>query len=140
MISDNLLSLRKLNRMTQEDVAEKIGVSRQAIAKWENGETMPDIQKCSQLAELFGVSLDDLVHLSDAPILPARQKGKHIFGVVTMGDRGQIVIPRRARKVFDLNPGDRLLVLGDEAQGLAMVKEKDFMNIVNAMRQDAKED
>lgn len=49
-------------------------------------------------------------------------KGKHIFGTVRVGERGQIVIPKEARKIFDINPGDTLLVLGDEEQGIAVVK------------------
>lgn len=49
-------------------------------------------------------------------------KGKHIFGTVKVGERGQIVIPKEARELFDINPGDLLLVLGDEEQGLAVVK------------------
>ena len=49
-------------------------------------------------------------------------KGKHIFGTVKVGERGQIVIPKEAREIFDINPGDSLLVLGDEEQGIAMVK------------------
>lgn len=48
--------------------------------------------------------------------------GKHIFGVARIGDKGQIVIPKRARDIFDLKPGDELIILGDEAQGLALVK------------------
>ena len=44
-------------------------------------------------------------------------KGKHIFGTVKVGERGQIVIPKEAREIFDINPGDTLLVLGDEEQG-----------------------
>ncbi len=54
-------------------------------------------------------------------------KGKHIFGAVKVGDKGQIVIPREARKIFNIQPGDSLLVLGDEAQGLALVKSDDFL-------------
>ena len=50
------------------------------------------------------------------------QKGKHIFGTVKVGERGQIVIPKEAREIFDINPGDSLLVLGDEEQGIAIVK------------------
>ena len=46
MIGDNLYSLRKLHQLTQEEVSERVGVSRQALAKWESGETMPDIEKC----------------------------------------------------------------------------------------------
>ena len=49
-------------------------------------------------------------------------KGKHIFGTVKVGERGQIVIPKEARELFDINPGDTLLVLGDEEQGIAVVK------------------
>lgn len=49
-------------------------------------------------------------------------KGKHIFGTVKVGERGQIVIPKKAREVFDINPGDSLLILGDESQGIAIVK------------------
>ena len=49
-------------------------------------------------------------------------KGKHIFGTVKVGERGQIVIPKEARELFDINPGDTLLVLGDEEQGIAIAK------------------
>ena len=49
-------------------------------------------------------------------------KGKHIFGTVKVGERGQIVIPKEARELFGINPGDTLLVLGDEEQGIAVVK------------------
>jgi len=50
------------------------------------------------------------------------KKGKYIYGVVKMGDKGQIVIPKEARDMFHLEPGDGLLVMGDEKQGLALVK------------------
>ena len=49
-------------------------------------------------------------------------QGKHIFGTVKVGERGQIVIPKEAREIFDINPGDSLLVLGDEEQGIDIVK------------------
>ena len=57
MFKDNLVQLRKLNNLTQEDIAAKVGVTRQAVAKWESGETMPDLDKSRRLAEVFGVSL-----------------------------------------------------------------------------------
>ncbi len=50
------------------------------------------------------------------------KEGKHVFGTVKVGERGQIVIPKEAREIFEINPGDRLLVLGDEDQGIAIVK------------------
>jgi AbrB family looped-hinge helix DNA binding protein len=51
-------------------------------------------------------------------------QGKHIFGAVRVSEKGQIVIPKKARNVFDIKPGDMLLVLGDETQGLAIVKQE----------------
>jgi AbrB family looped-hinge helix DNA binding protein len=50
------------------------------------------------------------------------QKGKYIFGTVKIGERGQIVIPKEARDVFNINPGDNLLLVGDEEKGIAIVK------------------
>ena len=47
--------------------------------------------------------------------------GKYIFGTAKVGERGQIVIPKEAREVMGIHPGDTLLILGDEKQGLAIV-------------------
>lgn len=52
--------------------------------------------------------------------------GKHIFGTVKVGEKGQIVIPKEARDIFNIKPGDTLLLLGDEAQGIAIVKNEIF--------------
>ena len=138
MFSENIVRLRKINQMTQEDIAEAVGVSRQAVAKWESGETIPDLEKCKLLAELFGVSLDDLANYEpeDNMGLDVPPKGKHIFGMVTVGDKGQIVIPAKARKLFDISPGDQLIVLGDESQGMAIIKAKDFLNLANMIRKN----
>ncbi|TCO68927.1 AbrB/MazE/SpoVT family DNA-binding domain-containing protein [Marinisporobacter balticus] len=54
--------------------------------------------------------------------MPEIKKGKYIFGSVKVGERGQIVIPKEARDKFDINPGNELLVFGDEKKGLAIVK------------------
>ncbi|MBE5886167.1 MAG: helix-turn-helix domain-containing protein [Lachnospiraceae bacterium] len=124
MLSENIQTLRKINEMTQEQVAEAIGVSRQAVAKYESGEAQPDLIKCAALAKLFDVTLDELVNYDskEATGVPIAPKGKYMFGMVSVGDKGQIVIPAKARKVFDIKPGDKLIVLGDIEQGLAMVK------------------
>jgi AbrB family looped-hinge helix DNA binding protein len=137
MFNDNLIRLRKIKQMTQEDIAEAVGVSRQAVAKWERGETIPDIEKCRILAELFGVSLDDLANFEPEENLgvDVPPKGKHLFGMVNVGDKGQIVIPARARKLFDIKPGDQLVVLGDESQGIAIMKANDFLNMANLIRE-----
>lgn len=128
MISMNLTFLRNTNKFTQEEVAEKIGVSRQAVAKWEMGETVPDLKNCMALAELYQVTLDDLVrHDTKETGIPIAPKGKHMFGTVTVGERGQIVIPKKARDLFDIKEGESLLVLGDEGEGIAIVKSSLFM-------------
>ena len=142
MFKDNLVRLRKTKQMTQEDVAGEIGVTRQAIAKWEDGETTPDLDKCRNLAALFGVSLDDLANYEpeDYLGLGIPPKGKHLFGLVTVGDKGQIVIPAKARRMFNINAGDRLLVLGDEGQGLAVLKPDYFLAIANLIEKEADAD
>ena len=47
--------------------------------------------------------------------------GRHIFGTVKVGERGQIVIPKEARDVFGIQPGDDLMLVGDERSGLAVI-------------------
>ena len=56
--------------------------------------------------------------------------GKYIFGVVKVGDKGQIVIPRDARKLYDIKPGDAMLVLGDH-RGIALLKTEIFQNVID---------
>ena len=57
-------------------------------------------------------------------------KGKHVFGKVKVGEKGQIVIPAKARKIFDIRPGDNLILLGDEGQGIAIIKEDKLLEIL----------
>lgn len=138
MLADNLIALRKLNAMSQEELAEKVGVSRQTLSKYETGESLPDIEKCKALADAFGVTLDDLVNYSPSENLglSVPPRGKHIFGMVKVGEKGQIVIPAKARKVFDIQPGDNLIVLGDEGQGIAIIKEKGLLELLQAGQQN----
>lgn len=56
-------------------------------------------------------------------------KGKHLFGTAKIGEKGQIVIPKEARKLFNINPGDTLLVLGDEKTGI-FISKPEVMNEV----------
>lgn len=123
MIYENLKKLRLKNGYTMEEVAERINVSRQSVSKWEKGESLPDILKCQELAVLFGVSLDVLVNGNVYERTPSSTAdGKYFFGIAKVGERGQIVIPMQARKVFSINPGDSLLIVGDVAQGLGIAK------------------
>ena len=136
MFKDNLVELRKIHEMSQEELADIIGVSRQTLSKYETGESLPDIEKCKSIADAFGVSIDDLLNYepNENMGLAVPPKGKHIFGIVKVGDKGQIVLPAKARKIFDINPGDRMLVLGDEGQGLAIIKEKGLLDLLRNAR------
>ena len=58
-------------------------------------------------------------------------KGKHLFGTVRVGEKGQIVIPKSARSIFGIQPGDSLVVLGDEASGLALMKSDTFLAMIS---------
>ena len=59
---EKLIQLRKARGLSQEALAEQLGVSRQAVSRWELGETTPDLANLKQLSELYGVSADYLIH------------------------------------------------------------------------------
>lgn len=61
MLPENLSALRRKSGLSQEQLAEKIGVSRQAISKWETGLSTPDLEKLVSLGECFGVTVDELI-------------------------------------------------------------------------------
>lgn len=106
MLAENLAMLRSLKGLSQEQAAEIAGV-----------------------AAFYGVTLDALVNQENrvgaARMAPA-PLGKHLWGTVVLGSRGQIVIPKAARETFTLREGDRLVVLGDESEGIALVKAETF--------------
>ena len=60
-IGKKIMDLRKKNGLSQEELAEKVGVARQTISKWELGETSPDLKQSKELSKIFNVSLDELV-------------------------------------------------------------------------------
>ena len=133
MISMNLKRLRKIHQYTQENIAEKINVSRQSIAKWESGESNPDIESLIKLSNLYNVSLDNLVNHSEdeSGITIPPSRGKYFFGAVSVGERGQIVIPKEAREVFNINSGDKLLILGDDERGIAVIHQRHVINFID---------
>ena len=129
MICENIQILRKKRNLTQEALAELVGVTRQTIAKWESGESVPDLSLAGKLASVLDVALDELVEAPREEFEDESLKGKHMFGVVTVGDKGQIVIPVRARRMFGIVPGSQLMVLGEEGQGLAILDARHFIGV-----------
>lgn len=61
MLSERIYALRRKHGMSQEQLAEKAGVSRQAVSKWETGQSMPELEKLMTLARCFGITIDELL-------------------------------------------------------------------------------
>ena len=131
MFKDNLIELRKINNMSQEDLASQIGVSRQTLSKYETGESLPDIDKCSAIAKVFGITVDDLINYDKEENMGVGvpPKGKYMFGMVKVGDKGQIVIPKQAREIFGIKPGDTLFLFGDEKRGIVIPPKEEFSEL-----------
>lgn len=63
----------------------------------------------------------------------AAPKGKHLFGLVKVGERGQIVIPKKARELFGIKPGDSMMILGNEElpfPGIALIKNDIYVELI----------
>ena len=135
MLDKNLQTLRRARGLTQEQAAAAVGVTRQALSKWESGESLPDLRNCAALARFYGVTVDDLLGYDEAETgLPLPPRGRHSFGFVTVDEAGRLPLPEAARRLFAIAPGDRLLLLGEEGNGLALLREQDFEAMLRGMR------
>ena len=61
-LPEKILKLRTEQELSQGELAERLEVSRQSVSKWETGQSVPDLDKIIRLADLFGVTVDELVH------------------------------------------------------------------------------
>ena len=86
VIANNLAFLRKKNKMTQLELAEKMNYSDKSISKWEHGDTLPDIEVLHKLAEYYGVTLDYLVN--DQP----HEEKEKLFSIKNQNKSNQIII------------------------------------------------
>ena len=77
-VSDRIRELRKIKGISQDELAEKLGVSRQAISKWENEQSIPDIDKVISLSDYFDVSTDYLLKGVE-PVTSMNKKYKNLF-------------------------------------------------------------
>ena len=68
-LSDKIMTLRRQKGWSQEELADRLGVSRQAVSKWESGTAQPELGKVTELARLLGVRVDDLLS-DEAPLVP----------------------------------------------------------------------
>ena len=85
-IANRLYELRKKNNLSQEELAEKIGVSRQAVSKWERAEASPDTDNLILIARLYSVSIDELLS-TEEPVEPVAQPAEGTREDYFQGDR-----------------------------------------------------
>jgi len=127
-IADNLRLLRHKNGYTLETIAEIISVSRQSVAKWEAGDSIPDVINCVKLASLYKISLDELVNkpLHQAILHDCDMEKGRICGVLEISPESTIRIPDSVMELFDLHQGGKVILLADKQQGIALVKCSQF--------------
>ena len=123
-LAENLRVLRQKSGYSLEEVAALTDVSRQAVGKWEIGESLPDLPNTLKLATLYKVSLDELV-LQELSEKSAQQNNK-IMGMLEVGSTGQIHLPDEVMSLFDIHTGENVLLLADKAQGIAIMKCSQF--------------
>ena len=78
-VGKNLKNIRKKNNLTQDELAEKLSVTRQAVSNWENGKTEPDIETLTKIAQIFDISIDELVDGIPKGIKELRGKKSHLY-------------------------------------------------------------
>jgi transcriptional regulator with XRE-family HTH domain len=78
-VGENIKNIRKKNNITQEELAEKLNVTRQAVSNWENGKTEPDIETLTNIAQIFDISIDELVDGIPKGIKELRGKKSHLY-------------------------------------------------------------
>lgn len=78
-VGKNLKNIRKKNDLTQDELAEKLSVTRQAVSNWENGKTEPDIETLTKIAQIFDISIDELVDGIPKGIKELRGKKSHLY-------------------------------------------------------------
>ena len=75
---EKIVKLRKQKGLTQDDFASAVGVSRQAVYKWESGQSYPEAQKLLEIKKLFDISIDDLLDENYEVVLPEKKKKKRL--------------------------------------------------------------
>lgn len=122
-ISENLRLLRSRFGYTLEGLAEIMGVTRQSVAKWEAGESSPDIANCVKLSALFKITLDEFVTLPLAGLMKEDKENQdRIMGVTEVDAEGKVRIPDKVLELFEIEKGGKVLLLADKNQGMAIVK------------------
>lgn len=125
MLKDVLIKLRKLGNYSQEEVAERCNVSRQAVSKWEQGLSIPDIYNCQELCKLYNIDINELLESDSNDYQMLVPKDKFIFGYTERKEEG-IVIPNEWLEAIGFTKEDSIICLGDKKQGIALVNAQNY--------------
>ncbi len=142
-IGNNISALRKKKGITQEELANELKVSSQAVSKWENNTSCPDISLLTQIADYFGVSVDDLLREQEEVIVDKAEENKdgnvkssddkkNIVIKVTQqnGKENIIKVPFKFVKL-GLNIGSMFGLDKDISEKIATLAQNDLTDIIN---------
>ena len=141
-IGNNISALRKKKGITQEELANELGVSAQAVSKWENNSSCPDVSLLTEIADYFGVSVDALLRENEKDIVNSSENKdtnakssddkKNIMIKVTQqnGKENIIKVPFKFVKL-GLNIGNMFGLSKDISDKIATLAENDMTDIVN---------
>lgn len=141
-IGNNISALRKKKGITQEELANELGVSAQAVSKWENNSSCPDVSLLTEIADYFGVSVDALLRENEEDIVNSSENKdtnakssddkKNIMIKVTQqnGKENIIKVPFKFVKL-GLNIGNMFGLSKDVSDKIATLAENDMTDIVN---------
>lgn len=124
-----IASFRKENGMTQLELADKMGVTDKAVSKWERDLSCPDINSLPKLAEIFGVSVDQLIQIRSKTQSDSNRNGANkitalVFKAVALA-MGIAVLVLSILKAIDIYSGFLMLGLGLTCIGIYLISEKD---------------
>ncbi len=138
-IGEYLSSLRKYYKITQDELSDRLGITRQAISKWENGATIPDIELLMKLSELYGVSINDIINADTTSIkyqkeivFPDKSKVPKEITVIGCGRWGTFI-------AWYLNEiGHKVSLYGRETsakmQRLVATRENEYLQLNNRIQ------
>ncbi len=134
---NRLAEIRKQHNLTQNDIADRLDISPQAVSKWENDLTSPDIDTLIKLAEIFNVSIDELVGKKSYEVQYVEQEERKDISKLmlrikidtTAGDRVRVNLPMTAVKAL-INNDSAKFISGDSA-----LEAIDFNQIMNMVEQ-----
>ena len=135
-LGNNLFHARKRRGLSQEDVAQRLGVSRQTVSKWETSETVPDIRQSKKMAVLYNISLDELIdfdldirEIQETIERTSRETEAKIDWSRAWGKKYPVLHEYRD-KVNNPNYENRLSKMMDEIRQEYMFNEQDAMLVL----------